>query len=242
MTRITRNTCLFLLIAFSLLLAGVAGLARLNQKEVRDSLALDSRWIRDDIESLLRRYEHGLRGTRGAILAIGADDLSREKLLRYMDSRDLAQEFPWAGGFGFIRHVPLAALPAYEKKMREDRLLFSGITQLADNPGDRYVIEYIEPLAPNRPALGLDIASSPERRSAADHAMLTGRAELTTPIRLVQKEGRTANAYLFLLPIYAGSVTPPTMEQRQERILGWAYAPLSVHDILSELSRRWNMH
>ncbi|MGC8068881.1 hypothetical protein, partial [Salmonella enterica] len=70
MTRITRNTCLFLLIAFSLLLAGVAGLARLNQKEVRDSLALDSRWIRDDIESLLRRYEHGLRGTRGAILAI----------------------------------------------------------------------------------------------------------------------------------------------------------------------------
>ncbi|MFX6804035.1 hypothetical protein ABTH20_21510, partial [Acinetobacter baumannii] len=41
MTRITRNTCLFLLIAFSLLLAGVAGLARLNQKEVRDSLALE---------------------------------------------------------------------------------------------------------------------------------------------------------------------------------------------------------
>ncbi|WP_299535196.1 CHASE domain-containing protein [uncultured Herbaspirillum sp.] len=242
MTRITRNTCLFLLVAFSLLLAGVAGLSQLNQKEVQASLALDSRWIRDDIESLLRRYEHGLRGTRGAILAIGADELSREKLLRYMDSRDLAQEFPWAGGFGFIRHVPLAALPAYEKKVRQEQMLFSSITELTHNPGERYVIEYIEPIVPNRQALGLDIASSPERRSAADHAMLTGRAELTTPISLVQKQGTAANAYLFLLPIYAGSVTPPTMEQRREKIIGWAYAPLSVHDILSELSRRWNVH
>ena len=242
MTRITRNTGLFLLIALSLLLAGVAGLSQLNQKEVRDSLSLDSRWIRDDIESLLRRYEHGLRGTRGAILAIGANDLSREKLLRYMDSRDLTQEFPWAGGFGFIRYVSQAERAAYEKKMREDHFLFSNITEMTSNPGERYVIEYIEPIGPNRQALGLDIASSPQRRSAADHAMLTGRAELTTPIRLVQRQGNTANGYLFLLPIYAGSFTPPTMEQRQDKIIGWAYAPLSVHDILSELNRRWNMH
>mgnify|MGYP006921744975 CR=1 FL=1 len=85
MTRITRNTGLFLLIALSLLLAGVAGLSQLNQREVHDSLSRDSRWIRDDIESLLRRYEHGLRGTRGAILAIGANDLNREKLIYLLE-------------------------------------------------------------------------------------------------------------------------------------------------------------
>lgn len=241
MTRVTRNTWLFLLIALGLLLGAVAGLSHLNQHEVRNSLALDSRWIRDDIASLLQRYELGLRGTRGAILAIGPDELNRERLLRYMDSRDLEHEFPWAGGFGFIRHVPLAQRTAYERKVAEHHQLFSHITQLSENPGELYVIEYIEPVAPNRQALGLDIASSWERRSAADQAMLTGRAELTTPVRLVQKEGSAANAYLFLLPIYAGSITPPTMEQRRDKIIGWAYSPLSVHDILSELSRRWNM-
>ncbi|MBG7621397.1 PAS domain-containing protein [Herbaspirillum sp. AP02] len=242
MTRVTRNTWLFLLIALGLLLAGVAGLSHLNHQEVRSNLAMDSRWIRDDIESLLRRYEHGLRGTRGAILAIGPDELNRERLLRYMDSRDLAQEFPWAGGFGFIRYVPLEQRRDYEKKVAEHHQLFSSITQLSNTTGELYVIEQIEPIGPNREALGLDIASSQERRSAADHAMLTGRAELTTPIQLVQQQDSAANAYLFLLPIYAGSVTPATMEQRRQQIIGWAYAPLSVHDILSELSRRWNMH
>lgn len=242
MTRVTRNTWIFLLIALGLLLAGVAGLSHLNHQEVRSSLAMDSRWIRDDIESLLRRYEHGLRGTRGAILAIGPGELNRERLLRYMDSRDLAQEFPWAGGFGFIRYVPMEQRADYERKVAEHHQLFPSVIQLSPNPGELYVIEQIEPIGPNREALGLDIASSQERRSAADHAMLTGRAELTTPIQLVQKQGSGANAYLFLLPIYAGSVTPATMEQRREQIVGWAYAPLSVQDILSELSRRWNMH
>ncbi len=242
MTRVTRNTVVFLLITFTLMLAGAGVVRYLNERELHDSLAMDSRWIGDDIESLLRRYEHGLRGERGAILAIGENKLTRERLLRYMDSRDLATEFPWAGGFGFIRHVPLAARAAYEQQVRQGRMLFPAITQLADNPGELYVIEYIEPMEANRKALGLDIASSQQRRSAADHAMLTGRAELTNPIRLVQKEGTSTNAYLFLLPIYAGSVTPPTTQERQDKIIGWAYAPLSVHDIISELSRRWQTH
>ncbi|MET2988616.1 PAS domain-containing protein [Herbaspirillum seropedicae] len=242
MTRVTRNTVVFLLITLLFMLAGAATVRYLNERELHDSLAVDSRWIGDDIESLLRRYEHGLRGERGAILAIGEHALTRERLLRYMDSRDLATEFPWAGGFGFIRHVPLSARAAYEQQVRQGRMLFPSITQLAENPGELYVIEYIEPIEANRKALGLDIASSQARRSAADHAMLTGRAELTPPIHLVQKDGASANAYLFLLPIYAGSVTPPTLHERQEKIIGWAYAPLSVHDIISELSRRWKTH
>ncbi|QDD66042.1 PAS domain S-box protein [Herbaspirillum seropedicae] len=242
MTRVTRNTVVFLLITLLFMVTGAAIVHYLNERELHDSLAVDSRWIGDDIESLLRRYEHGLRGERGAILAIGEHALTRERLLRYMDSRDLATEFPWAGGFGFIRHVPLSARAAYEQQVRQGRMLFASITQLSENPGELYVIEYIEPMESNRKALGLDIASSQARRSAADHAMLTGRAELTNPIRLVQKDEKTTNAYLFLLPIYAGSVTPPTVQERQDKIIGWAYAPLSVHEIISELSRRWKTH
>ncbi|WP_233149425.1 CHASE domain-containing protein [Herbaspirillum camelliae] len=242
MTRVTRNTIVFLLVTLLSMLIGTAIVRYLNERELHDSLAMDSRWVSDDIQSLLRRYEHGLRGERGAILAIGEQALTRERLLRYMDSRDLATEFPWAGGFGFIRHVPLSARAAYEQQVRQGRMLFPAITQLSENRGELYVIEYVEPMESNRKALGLDIASSQARRSAADHAMLTGRAELTDPIRLVQKDQASANAYLFLLPIYAGSVTPPTMYERQEKIIGWAYAPLSVHDIISELSRRWQTH
>ncbi|MFJ3056636.1 CHASE domain-containing protein [Herbaspirillum sp. NPDC087042] len=240
MTRVTRNTCLFLLLAFGLLLAGVLGIAYLNDKEVRDGLAQDSRWIRDDITALMLRYELALHGTRGAILAIGPDELSRERFLRYTDSRDASQEFPWANGFGFIRRVAPRQRAAYERKLAQGHMPFSSIQQFNAPASDLYVIEQIEPLESNRKALGIDIASSQDRRSAADNAMLTGRAELTSPIQLVQGESAGATSYLFLLPIYAGSVTPATIEQRQERIIGWAYSPLSVKAILRELSQRWN--
>nr|WP_198983485.1 CHASE domain-containing protein [Herbaspirillum sp. ASV7] len=240
MTRVTRNTCLFLLLAFGLLLAGVLGIAYLNGKEVRDSLAQDSRWIRDDITALMLRYELGLHGTRGAILAIGPDELTRERFLRYTDSRDVSQEFPWANGFGFIRRVATGQRSAYERKLAQGQLPFSSLQQFHATASDLYVIEQIEPREPNRKALGIDIASSQDRRSAADNAMLTGRAELTSPIQLVQGENTGATSYLFLLPIYAGSVTPPTIEQRQEQLIGWAYSPLSVKSILRELSQRWN--
>lgn len=240
MTRVTRNTCLFLLLAFGLLLAGVLGIAYLNDKEVRVSLAQDSRWIRDDITALMLRYELGLHGTRGAILAIGPDEMTRERFLRYTESRDVSQEFPWANGFGFIRRVSPGQRSAYERKLAQGHLAFSSIQQFKAPASDLYVIEQIEPLEPNRKALGIDIASSLNRRSAADNAMLSGRAELTSPIQLVQGESAGATSYLFLLPIYAGSVTPATIEQRQEKIIGWAYSPLSVKSILFELSQRWN--
>jgi CHASE1-domain containing sensor protein len=94
---------------------------------------------------------------------------------------------------------------AYERSW-EDHFLFSNIRD--DQQSRRAVRHRIHRAhRPNRQALGLDIASSQQRRSAADHAMLTGRAELTTPISWC-RQGAGATSYLFLLPIYAGSVTP----------------------------------
>lgn len=240
MTRVTRNTGLFVLFALSLILSAVAGISYFNGKEIRVSLAQDSRWIRDDITSLMLRYELGLHGTRGAILAIGPDALTRERFMRYTESRDVSQEFPWANGFGFIRHVAAPQRAAYEARLAQGKLPFPRVTGFGDPSDELYVIEQIEPLEPNRKALGIDIASSPERRSAADNAMLSGRAELTSPIQLVQGEISGATSYLFLLPIYSTLKTPATIAERQAAIIGWAYSPLSVKAILSELSQRWN--
>jgi hypothetical protein len=62
-----------------------------------------------------------------------------------MDSRDLTQEFPWAGGFGFIRSRPGNARP-----MKEARWITSSspTSEMTSNPGELYVIEYIEPIGP----------------------------------------------------------------------------------------------
>ncbi len=82
---------------------------------------------------------------------------------RYARSRDFDREFPGARGFGFIRRVPVQAEDAFLQAARAETSGFA-IRQLAAHDGERFVIRYVEPLARNREAIGLDVARS--RRGA----------------------------------------------------------------------------
>lgn len=50
----------------------------------------------DALVQRLQRYEYGLRGARGAVIAAGVDQLSRATFLTYHESRDIDHEFPGA--------------------------------------------------------------------------------------------------------------------------------------------------
>jgi len=74
--------------------------------------------------------------------------------------------------------------------------------------GDRYVIQYIDPVAPNIGAIGLDGASEANRRDAANIAMRTGTATLTAPITLVQNPDPTQRAFLLIMRSTARTRAP----------------------------------
>ena len=86
------------------------------------------------------------------------------------------------------------------------------------NEGDRFVIQYFEPSDSTSPAIGLDIASEPNRRAAAERAMQTGEAAMTAPIALVQPERapRRQRSVLLLLPLQ-GRTQLGRLQQRQRR-------------------------
>ncbi len=191
------------------------------------------------IESKLRQrigiYEYGLLGARG-VITVTQPAPTRALFRRYSASRDIDKEFPGARGVGFIRRVPADRVEAFLEVARADGAPDFAIRQLAPSDAERYVIQYIEPVERNRPAVGLDIGSDATRRQAADTAMRTGLATLTGPITLVQKLGEPQRSLLFLLPIYEPGRPTATEKERIAACIGWTFAPLSLREVLADFA------
>jgi PAS domain S-box-containing protein len=221
----------------AVLVAALAGAeqARRNAAQAAAALQRDAAQLADALQQRLWIYQYGLRGARGVVLSAGRDGLSRALFARYSASRDLDAEFPGARGIGLIWRIDAADEAAFVARARADGWPDFAIRSLGDPGAQRYVIQYIEPLARNREAIGLDIASEAHRRRAAEAALRSGEARLTAPITLVQARGEVAQAFLLLLPIYRDGPTPNEASARWAEGIGWSYAPLLMGEILASL-------
>ena len=226
------------MLALGLLASGGAAhlQSSLNQSRAQAALNAATDRITNRLQRRMQTYEYGLRGARGPILSFGVDKLSREAFLRYSESRDVKVEFPGTLGFGFIRKVAAHDEAGFLAKARDDGFRGFAIRQLAPHDGDRFVIQYLEPQAPNVAAIGLDIASEPTRRAAAVAAMRSGRATATGPITLIQGFSAPQRGLLLLLPVYATATDPPPAE-RESALQGWTYTPLSLDAVIADIDR-----
>ena len=217
-----------------LALAGAAAWwqAHRNRTEAAERFDALAERVATEVATRMQTYEYGLRGARGVVLTAPGEHAQREAFARYAGSRDIDIEFPGARGFGLIRRVPQAQEAAYMAAARRDGWPDFRVRQFAPHDGERFVIEFIEPIAGNREAVGLDIASEANRRQAAEAAMRSGRATLTGPITLVTASGAPARSFLLLLPIYRPGAKVTTPAERAAATVGWSYAPLVIDDVL----------
>ncbi len=177
-------------------------------------------------------YNYGLMGSRSLFPA--SQSVERDEFRAMVFSRELDIEFPGALGIGFIRRVEDAP-DAIESFVATARAQGAEDFQITVPPGaeplegsvveGRLIIEFIEPVEQNRPALGLDIGSHPVRREAAERAALTGQGSITGRIELVQDDQQYAG-FLYLLPVYAKGMPVATPLQRLEALEGWVYMPM----------------
>ncbi|WP_018151409.1 CHASE domain-containing hybrid sensor histidine kinase/response regulator [Leeia oryzae] len=205
-----------------------------NNEEIETAITQSTRHAVDVVKERLRIYEFGLKGLRGVILALGEHRLSRGEIRRYHMSRDISVEFPGARGMGFIRRVSPGDEASFVAEARKDGSPTFTVHQFAPHDGDRAIIQYLEPVELNYPAIGLDIASEKTRRDAAFESIRTGKATLTAPITLVQGGGKSQSV-LLLLPIYRSGVLPQSLYIREQEAFGWSYAPMIMQDVLSNL-------
>ncbi|OHX11468.1 hypothetical protein BI347_17520 [Chromobacterium sphagni] len=207
-----------------------------NAETLRNATSQSARHALSSIAQRIELYQYGLRGARGAVITAGEHGISRELFHRYSLSRDIAREFPGARGFGFIRRVADAELPAFIAAARQTGDPGFALRQLQPFRGEHAIVQFIEPENRNSRAIGLDIASDPERRRTAMTALRTGDIQLTEPILLQQGAQQPQQGFLMLLPTYRSHNTPDKESARLTEGFGWSYASLIISEALGSLN------
>jgi PAS domain S-box-containing protein len=216
------------------LLIGYNMLAERQAAMAENFTALAERVVRD-ISQRLQTNENGLISARSAVVTIGQQHLTRQKFVDY--SRSLNQEtyFPGSRGFGYIRRVPRSEEAAFLDRARRDGKPDFTIRQLTPHEGERFVIQYIEPVSNNQAAVGLDVASETHRREAALHSIRDNSPILTRPITLVQAADKSHYGLLFFLPVYEPGAPLSSEPERMRAAHGWVYSPLNIDEVLKDL-------
>ena len=186
--------------------------------------------------SITQQFEQTLHGLRGAIGAQASSELNgslrRNNFRAYVATRNLPSEFPGVRGIGYIERVRRSDLQRFETAERADQAPdFTVTTRGSDE--EMYIIKYIEPLAANLSAQGVDVGVESIRREAVERAIHSGTPSLTGSVTLMQDAQQNVG-FLYLVPVYAGGKTPPTSAERRVAFTGIFFAALVANDLLAK--------
>lgn len=91
----------------------------------------------------------------------------------------------------------------------------------------------------NQRALGFDMFSEAVRKTAMERARDTGRASLSGKVVLVQETGEDVQpGVLMYLPVYASGPPLVSVEERRERLRGFAYMAMRMADLIRAVLQR----
>ena len=160
--------------------------------------------------------------------------VSREQFTTYYESLKLSDTtIKGIQGVGFTQAIRPGEKASYEAAIRA-----SGFPTFAVNPsGTRSFYSSITFLEPfdwrNRRAFGFDMWSNPIRRQAMARARDTGLPSLSGRVTLVQETSTDVQTgTLLYLPIYRQKQPLVTIADRRSALLGWAYSPLRMRDLI----------
>ena len=193
---------------------------------ISQSLKQESKVVADRLMQELRTSQHDLHAIRALIYsskhvtAAGFQQYSAE----HFSNRDLD---PGAQAVGWVPRV--TDIAAWETRMQYNGESGVQLYEL-DQSGQRipvalrqeyFPVEYIQPLEGNQAAVGFDLGSERQRRSALERARDSGKVAMVSPINLVQVANEEY-AMFICLPIYSPGMVLDTVESRRNHLTGFA--------------------
>ncbi len=196
-----------------------------------------------DAWGLGERVDALLRGPQRALLAMHnlfdtQQSIEPEEMRRAVAAWLVDQ--PYLVAIGHSVRVPRGEVPAFEARVRSqgpvaDYRVFDRPDGAATaNDPDVLAIRYIEPLAPNRAALGVNTLSIPAARAAVERALAQGRPAATAGFRLTQATGDETGVVLYQL-LYRGELGDEA--GRRAALTGLVFVTLRLDAMLADLLR-----
>jgi len=188
----------------------------------------------DGIKQRVQAYADVLHAVRG--LFTTSESVSRDAFRRYVASLNLEQRYPGIQLVAFNRRVPFEQKRDYEAAVRRDTSVDpKGYPDFAIKPpGDRpeyFVAEYLEPMAGNEDALGLDAGGDRVRAASVEHARDSGQLAASGRITLVRGDARHAG-FTLRLPIYRNGMPQQTVEQRRQAFVGSIVSSYRMNNVM----------
>ena len=139
---------------------------------------------------------------------------------------------------GWAPLVPAAQRPVYERQARLDGFPSFQFTERTDqgalliaaSRAEYFPVYFVAPASDNEAALGFDLGSNPERKSALEAAVRTGKLTATVPLNLVQGRGEFPGI-LVLAPVYANGAG--MLHGRTSQLKGMVLGVFTVSDIIA---------
>ncbi len=200
--------------------------------------AFDSDQVTLKIQERLGAYALILRG--GAALFAGSETVERQEWRAYVETLGAERSVPGVQGIGFAQVIPADQLASHVTRIRSE-----GFPEYAVRPpGERAIytsIIYLEPFRDrNLRAFGYDMFSETVRHAAMEQARDTGEAALSGRVELVQETGKDVQAgTLIYVPVYRNGAPVATFEQKRAALIGWAYSPYRMNDLMAGIIRDW---
>lgn len=135
-------------------------------------------------------------------------------------------------GIGFSRFIPADRLAAHLDAVRAEGYPDYRIRPEGERPFYT-AVHYLEPFSgENLSAFGYDMSPDPVRWEAASRARDSGEAALSGKVTLVQQSTADRQPGLLIFePVFSG-LTAVDVASRRSNLLGWAFAPLRVGDLM----------
>ncbi|OUR85087.1 histidine kinase [Colwellia psychrerythraea] len=211
--------------------------SQFNQK-LEDKFQRNAEQVVSLVKERMQLYENALWG---AVAYIDANetDITHTKWLAYSHSLKIDLTYPGINGIGIIYNIQANQLDDYMEKQRMLRPSYA--IHPSHTESEYWPITYVEPAAPNKKAIGLDMAFETNRYSSIKKARDTGKAQLTGPITLVQDAKKTPG-FLFYTPFYKEGSKPEDTRTRRNSIVGVTYAPFIMKNLMQGTLAEQNRH
>lgn len=184
------------------------------------------------INERLNAYALILRGAAGLFDA--SDRVTRRDWKRYVESLRPSDSVPGVQGIGYAQVLRPGELASHIAAIRAEG--FGNFSVRPEGKRELYTsIIFIEPFADrNLRAFGYDMYSEPVRREAMERSRDRGEPALTGKVVLVQEtDAEVQPGTLMYVPVYRKNVSLQTVEERRRALLGWAYSPYRMKNLMT---------